>query len=290
MTQCPDIRIGTSGWSYAHWKGLVYPKTLSRGIHPLEYVAGLMNAIEINTSFYQPIRPEVARVWLRKVDINPEFLFTAKLYRKFTHDRILSPTDIASWKEGMFPLLRAMRLGCVLMQFPWSFRLTEENRDFVIKLRRTFHEFPLAAEMRHSSWLSDEGRAVFIDHKITFCNIDYLQQVHGMPPTALLTSGIGYVRLHGRERGSNHLYSAAELEEWAKRIDRIQAHADRTFVIFNNDGGAKAVVNALQMACMIGGVRGLAPAGLLRAYPEELAGFSRASTAQASLFTAQSAA
>ena len=57
------------------------------------------------------------------------------------------------------------------MQFPWSFRFTSENRAFLIDLRRTFHEFPLVAELRHASWLADEAKGTLIDYKIGFCNI-----------------------------------------------------------------------------------------------------------------------
>ena len=84
------------------------------------------------------------------------------------------------------------------MQFPWSFRFTVENREFLIRLRRTFSEFPLVAEMRHSSWMAEEAVGTFLDYRIGFCNIDQPDYTRAMPPTAFLTSGIGYVRLHGR--------------------------------------------------------------------------------------------
>ncbi len=84
------------------------------------------------------------------------------------------------------------------MQFPWSFRFTAENKDFFIRLRRAFHEFPLVAEMRHSSWMAEEAVGVFLDYRVGFCNIDQPEYTRAMPPTAYLTSGVGYVRLHGR--------------------------------------------------------------------------------------------
>jgi len=85
------------------------------------------DAVEINTTFYQPLRPEIARLWAGKVNANPKFLFTAKLHRRFTHDRILDADDIEQFKEGLWPLLRARKLGCLLMQFPWTFRYTDET-------------------------------------------------------------------------------------------------------------------------------------------------------------------
>ncbi len=125
---------------------------------------------------------------------NRNFQFTAKLNQQFTHKRLLTEIDAASFKEGLFPLLHANRLGALLMQFPWSYRFTEENVDFFIKLRRAFHEFPLVAEMRHNSWLTEEAQGIFLDYKVGFCNIDQPEYTRAMPPTALLTSNVGYVR------------------------------------------------------------------------------------------------
>ena len=193
-----NIRCGTAGWSYPHWNGVVYAKAKPRGFHALEFVSAYFDSVEINSSFYQPLRPEVARLWLKKTEHNPRFFFTAKLHRRFTHDRTLDPAEVAQFKEGLWPLRNANRLGCLLMQFPWTFRFTEENRDWFVALRRAFHEFPLVAEMRHSTWMSEEALGVFMDYRVGFCNIDQPVYASAMPPAACLTSPIAYVRLHGR--------------------------------------------------------------------------------------------
>jgi uncharacterized protein YecE (DUF72 family) len=187
------------------------------------------------------------------------------------------------------------------MQFPWSFRFTAENREFFIQLRRAFHEFPLVAEMRHSSWMAEEAIGTFIDYRVGFCNIDQPEYTRAMPPTAFLTSGVGYVRLHGRNpknslgaydreaaRGRQHdyLYSEQELDEWAQRIAHIGRFADSTFVVFNNDAGAKSFVNALQLQARITGVRNAAPKELRRRYPIELELFGRQQAEQQCLFSA----
>src|SRR5258708_37381626 len=128
------------------------------------------------------------------------------------------------------------------MQFTCAFRFTRENHDFLIRLRRAFHEFPLVAEMRHSSWLAEDAIGTFLDYKIGFCNIDQPEYTSAMPPTAHLTSDIGYVRLHGRnpknslgafdrqsparERQHEYLYYQPELEETGKRITRINRCAN----------------------------------------------------------------
>ncbi len=296
-----SLYIGTAGWAYPHWKGVVYPKVLPPNAHPLETVAKYLDAVEINSSFYQYLKPEIVSVWLKKVSAHPRFLFTAKLHQRFTHARILDPGQIVAYKEGLWPLLRAKRLGAVLMQFPWSFRLTAENRDFLIRLRREFHEFPLVAEMRHSSWMAEEGIGIFLDYRIGFCNIDQPDYTRAMPPTAFLTSGIGYVRLHGRNptnalgafekeaprlRQHDYLYSEAELDEWEKRIAHVQRFAERTFVVFNNDAGGKSFVNALQLRAATTGTTGTAPKELRRKYPVQLAKFNPAYAEQQYLFPA----
>ena len=80
------IIVGLAGWSYPDWSGIVYPARRLRGFHEATYLAQYFDAIEVNTSFYQPLRPAVAAQWLERVAANPRFVFTAKLWQKFTHE------------------------------------------------------------------------------------------------------------------------------------------------------------------------------------------------------------
>ena len=296
-----QMRIGTAGWSYPHWNGLIYPKSMPHGFHALEVLSRHLDTVEINSSFYQHLKPEVVKLWMKKVAENQHFRFTAKLNQRFTHQRILEESEVKSFKDGLFPMLKVGKLGALLMQFPWAFRFTEENRDFFIRLRRAFHEFPLVAEMRHSSWMAEDAIGVFLDYRVGFCNIDQPDYARAMPPTSFLTSGVGYVRLHGRNprnslgafdreaaRGQQHdyLYSEAELAEWRRRIEHINRFADQTFVIFNNDAAGKSFVNSLQLRAQLDQAMGLtAPRELRRRYPVELEQFGRAAQQQC-LFSA----
>ena len=281
--------IGTAGWSYPHWDGIVYPKPQPRGLHPLEYISRFVDLVEINSSFYKPLQPEVTKVWMKKVESNRNFRFTAKLHQRFTHQRSLQASDIQEFKEGLWPMKKAGKLGALLMQFPWSFRFTAENRDFFIQLRRAFHEFPLVAEMRHASWMSEEAIGTFLDYKVGFCNIDQPEYTKAMPASSFLTSAIGYVRLHGRNPGNslgafhpdaprqqqhNYLYSGPELYDWKKRIEKLQRNAESTFVVFNNDPLGKSMVNALQLQQTFDASRRLAPYPLLCRYRLELEPFT----------------
>jgi uncharacterized protein YecE (DUF72 family) len=296
-----SLYIGTAGWAYPHWNGVVFPRAHPAGQHALETLGRIFSLVEINSSFYQPLKPEVAKLWVKKVDGNPRFRFTAKLHQRFTHARILEDAEIAQFKNGIRPLHQAGKLGALLMQFPWSFRFTAENREFLIRLRRAFGEFPLAAEMRHNSWMAEEAVGTFLDYRIGFCNIDQPDYTRAMPPTAFLTSDVGYVRLHGRNpknslgaydreaaRGKQHdyLYSESELAGWAARVERISRFAEATFVIFNNDAQAKSVVNALEFQQMMTGVRAPAPQELRRRFPVELERFGPHRAEQQYLFPA----
>ena len=297
-----SLHCGPAGWSYPHWNGVVYPKAKPRGFHPLDFLAGFFDSVEINTSFYQPLKPELTRLWATKVARNPNFQFTAKLHHRFTHDRVLDPSEISAFKEGLWPLLRGRKLGALLMQFPWSFRFTPENREFFILLRRAFHEFPLVAEMRHDSWMLDEALGTFIDYRVGFCNIDQPEYTRAMPPTAFLTSSIGYVRLHGRNpanalgafksdaprnRQHDYLYDQHEIARWTANIERIGRNAERVFVIANNDPGGKSVVNSLQFQRALGDTRLLAPSQLRDRYRDILMDFrTRGAEQQRLLFQA----
>ena len=300
-----EIRVGPAGWSYQDWKRIVYPDARPRTFHEAAYLAQYFDVIEINTSFYHPLRPELARVWVRKISSNPRFQFTAKLYRTFTHEGRLDASDVRLYQEGLAPIAESGRLGCVLMQFPWSFKFNRENRDHLIRLKRTFPDYALVAEMRHASWSLDEAIGVFIDHHIGFCNIDQPQIGHSMPPTARVTTPIGYVRLHGRnyehwfekETGEprdpnklphisaryNYLYPAEELTEWKERIEQVASQARSTYVVTNNHFEGKAVANGLQLIHLLFGDLVETPPDLLNAYPE-LASISRNAPLQRNLF------
>ena len=276
---------GLAGWAYPHWNRVLYPAHRPPSFQPLPYLADYFDVLEINTSFYQPLRPEISKLWVRQIAHSPKFRFTAKLQREFTHERRLEPDLVERFHEGLRPLAEAGRLACVLMQFPWSFKFTAENRKFFIELRRAFHAYPLVAEMRHDSWTCDEALGTFMDYHVGFANIDQPAGIHAMPPTQYLTSPIGYVRLHGRNPASrwndeartgaksvrgDYLYTPGELAEWKQRIQRLRSFAREVYVIFNNDARAQSAVNALQMRGMMEPALPKAPQSLYRHYRPEL--------------------
>lgn len=300
MAMLHHLSIGPSGWNRADWVSTVYPKPASRGWHPLDTLARYVDVAEIGQTFAGPLRQEIAKLYAKKVERNQDFLFTALLERRFTYDRDLNEAAVEAWKTGMLPLLKARRLGAVVMQFPWGFRFTEENKQFLIRLRRTFHEFPLAAEFRHESWLRDEAVTTLVNYRVGFVNIDQPQFFRAMPPTAMLTSGVAVVRLHGRRSpegfrefdqpvDQSYLYDLDELLEWQPRIERLAANAARVLVVTANAEGGRSMVNALQLREIFGDRALRAPAPLIGEYPAELAAFRAQRPVQAVLLPARAA-
>jgi uncharacterized protein YecE (DUF72 family) len=286
------IRVGTAGWSYKDWQGVFYPPEVQRKkLHPLEYLARFFDLVEINTSFYGHIKPELARLWCRKVAAaNKDFVFTAKLHRSFTHSplAVLEPTSAASIRpndedeakarEGLEALAAEGRLGALLIQFPVSFKNTALNREYLDTLLRQFIEYPRVIEVRHESWNNSETLAEFARQNVSFCNID--QPVIGLSlaPTEHVTAPVGYVRLHGRnykewftaERGEdryNYLYSESEIAEWKEKVERIAKQSQTTYVVTNNHFQARAGVNALELKSLLSGKKVPAPRSLIEHYP-----------------------
>jgi len=276
------VRVGPAGWSYADWSGYVYPFRRPKGFHEATYLAEYFDTIEINTSFYQPLRPDHAALWVARVSNNPRFLFTAKLWQRFTHELVATKDDEIAVRAGFDVLRRAGKLGAVLLQFPFSFHATNETRDHLIKVLARFSDYPLTVELRHASWQTPEALELLRKHHVGFCNIDQPIIGRSLQPSADVTSAVGYVRLHGRRYDTwfddnpavpaheryNYLYSAEELNPWTERIRSVDEHAAETFVITNNHYLGKAVVNALQLMSILTGTTVKVPEPLRRHYPE----------------------
>jgi uncharacterized protein YecE (DUF72 family) len=276
------ILFGPAGWSYDDWAGIVYPARKSAGFHEAAYLAQYFDTIEINTSFYHPLRPAHCWQWLEKVAGNPRFLFTVKLWQRFTHETGATKDDERAVREGFDLLLGAEKLGAVLLQFPFSFHNTPENVEALRKLLQQFRAYPLAVEVRHASWNEKSFYSLLEEHHAAFCNIDQPMIGKSLEPSDKVTARIGYVRLHGRREDTwfsddpamppseryNYLYSLEELTPWAARIRKVAARAETTFVITNNHFQGKAIANALQLAYLVTGQKVKIPEPLRSHFPQ----------------------
>ncbi len=277
-----QLRIGPAGWSYKDWHGVVYPTQRPRGFHEATYLAEYFSTIEINTSFYQPLKPEHCRQWIERVAANPEFLFTAKLWQRFTHYTDATAEEERDTRTGFDVLRDAGKLGAILLQFPFSFHQTPDNVGYLKSLARRFQDYPLVVEVRHSSWNDPAFFRLLHEMSVGFCNIDQPLIGRSLKASEITTAPVGYIRLHGRRYDTwisddpelpsheryNYLYSQAELAPWAKRIRTVEKSSRTTFVITNNHFEGKGVVNALQLINMLSGQKVKVPEPLRHRYPE----------------------
>ena len=305
------LRVGPAGWSYPDWAGYVYPARRPKGFHYATYLAEFFDTIEINSSFYHPIRADHATQWIDRVAANPRFAFTAKLWQRFTHE--ISPgaqgpavaaataEDERAVRAGFDILHAAGKLHAVLLQFPFSFHCTRETVAYLSVLLKRFADYPLVVEVRHASWQTTETFALLEEHNAGFCNIDQPIIGKSLEPSDESISSIGYVRLHGRRYDTwfsddaavpsyeryNYLYSAGELAPWAKRIDKVAEKSREVFVITNNHYQGKGVVNALQLISILKGSKVKVPEPLRQQFPE-LEAIADAPPAEPSLFPLKS--
>jgi len=275
-----EIHIGPAGWSYDDWRGCVYPQGAPSRFDQLAYLKDFYNTIEINSTFYHPPGPKTAESWVRRVDDNRDFIFTAKLWKHFTHEpRTLDGKAIEQVKESFQPLNDSGRLGAVLCQFPWSFKGDKANARYLKNLFEAFSEYRLVLEVRHASWDKPDVYEWLREQGVAFCNIDQPVIGRSLDKTEEVTSQIGYFRLHGQNRENwfsedtsveeryNYLYDAEELEPWAKAVERLAPGLSRVFIIFNNHYQGQAPANALEMMARLSGDEVDVPDPLLKAFP-----------------------
>jgi uncharacterized protein YecE (DUF72 family) len=286
------ILVGTAGFSYPDWKGIVYPLDLKkRKIHELEYLAQFFECCEINNSFYRPLDPKIAKRWCDYVaPVNEHFQFTTKLTNVFTHapqSRTTSSSaetikyahqDVEEAKAGFDPLMNAGKLATVLLQFPISYKYTEGNWDHLIDVAHLFKNYPLAVEVRHESWADPLVLKALCAEKIAFCNIDQPRLGETLEGTKYVTAPVGYMRLHGRnyqkwfqgknrDERYNYLYSEKELDEISERVREMSERAARVIVIANNHYKGQAAANGLQLKKLFGEKDVKAPEELVKTYP-----------------------
>lgn len=273
--------IGTAGWSYKDWEGIVYPERKERSFHPLIFLADYINIVEVNSTFYRTPPMTMSLSWIKKVERYPDFLFSIKLHQIFTHKRRgFTQKDVDDFKFGIEPLRAKLKLAAILIQFPWSFIRTSANTKHLIKLFDLFSDYPLTLEVRHSSWNTPPFYTLLSEYNVGFCNIDQPLFRNSIPPSAVCTNPqFSYVRLHGRNYKNwfkenagrdaryDYLYSNDELDEWIQRIKELGKKSDKVYVITNNHYRGQALANALQIKNKITGKKLDIPEDLLRKYP-----------------------
>jgi uncharacterized protein YecE (DUF72 family) len=238
------VRIGCSGWNYAHWRERVYPKGLSSR-RWLAHYAELFDTVEINTTFYRLPRRESVAAWVAETP--PGFLFAVKASRFLTHMKRLTDMGrgVRRFYERIEPLLRSPKMGPVLWQLPENFHRNDERLASALEqLPPGDHCF----EFRHPSWFCDEVYALLREHNAALVIGDHPERPF---QTYELTAAWTFVRFHYGSRGRGGNYSERELDEWAERIEGWRREV-AVFAYFNNDWRGFAVANGRWLRTRLG--------------------------------------
>jgi uncharacterized protein YecE (DUF72 family) len=258
------IYVGTSGFKFDDWKGPFYPEDLEER-QWLDFYGGRFNCLEVNATYYRLLHPATFANMAKKVPA--AFQFTVKAYRTLTHEPGSDNAgDFEAFRESLEPLIEQEKFGCVLAQFPTSFHNTPGNRRYLVRFCEEFSEYPLVVEFRNRQWVKDAVFDFLREHQVGWCAVDEPQFRSLMPPIAVATSPIGYVRFHGRnykkwwsgdsKQRYDYLYSREELEEWVPKIRGLESDVERVYVFMDNCFGAQAATNAVQMRELLEEVEG----------------------------------
>lgn len=237
------IFIGTSGYSYNHWKGIFYPPAIS-GPKMLTAYAEVFPTVEINYSFYHLPQEKTLRNWISRVE--SEFLFVLKASKLITHNKKLAQVedDLNLFCERARIL--GDQLACILFQLPPSLHKNLDRlRSFLTLLPGNLR---YAVEFRHDSWVDETVFRLLEKHGVAYCIVS----APGLKTYFRTTADFAYVRLHGSKQWYSYNYSQEELTTWAEEIQALSQDGRDVYVFFNNDYKGYAPRNALKLMELIG--------------------------------------
>ena len=242
-----ELLLGTCGWSYAEWEGILYPERQNK----LKQYSSIFPTAEIDSTFYALPSEGTVLGWVRHTPSN--FVFSAKLPQTITHKKVIDPTrkieaDLGQFLEGMKPLKDAGKLACSLVQLPGFLKFDLERLEMFLSLLP--HDQQFAVEFRHHSWLRDETFRLLEKYGVAYTIVDEPL----LPPEVHVTSDLAYIRWHGR--GSkpwfNYKYSEEQLRGWVPRVKETAGKAKKVLGYFNNHFHGYAPENSLQLTQMLG--------------------------------------
>jgi uncharacterized protein YecE (DUF72 family) len=237
-----SIHIGTSGWSYKHWRGRFYQP----GTRPEDYLriyASVFDCTEVNTTFYGTPTPETVEKWASTVP--QSFRFCPKMSRYLTHiKRLLDPEEpLQRFFAALAPIHQ--QLGPVLVQLPATLKYSADRVEPFLQLLSTqYSQFQFALEVRHLSWLEDPVLDQLALHNI---GLVISQSGVGFPYSEMVTARTVFIRFHGPGALYASGYSTEDLQRWASRILVWQAAAHDVWAFFNNDIDGYATVDAQRL-------------------------------------------
>ena len=279
----PQLYIGTAGWSYDDWVGSFYPFTQSKEFSWLKYYSRYFNMVEVNSTYYTYLAPNIVNSWLRQIENADDFLFTMKLHKDFTHKRQYGNNQIKAVQQNLNILKREERLGGLLLQFPYSFDFNDANVNYLRELIQKFDGYEKFVEVRHRSWQNKKAKT------ITFCTIDQPQIGESIEFKPIVGNDAAYIRFHGRNEEAwrkslsnfgkkqtyeqqsaryEYLYSPGELTEIDQKLKEIYDKVKKVFVVMNNHPHGDAVANAFELLHLLKDrVKIKIPPTIIKSYP-----------------------
>jgi uncharacterized protein YecE (DUF72 family) len=238
------VRIGTSGWSYDHWTGVLYPPKLAATRRLAVYVEEF-DTVELNASFYR--WPTPARFTQWRDQLPDGFTMTVKAPRGLTHARRLGSPE--QWIERIAAGWDALgnRRAALLVQLHPAQQRDDERLDHFLSAVPDL--IPVAMELRHPSWDDPAVYDLLRGHGAAYV----VMSGPGLPSVVTATAGLAYLRLHGpgEEAMYSGSYDTEELRRWAREIRAWDAEGRDVLVYFNNDLGGHAVRNAQELRSML---------------------------------------
>ena len=227
--------VGCSGYFYFEWKGVFYPEELKTK-NWFKYYTENFNTVEINSTFYRFPKEENLKKLYKKSP--QDFVFSVKVNRVITHIKKLN--NVKEILGDFYLIIEKSfkeKLGCVLFQFPPSFKYTEENLEKI--LENLNFSFCNVLEFRDRSWWDEGVFNTFRKYRLVFCSVN----APSFPEDIIKTTDIVYIRFHGKKQWYKYNYSEEELKKIAQNIK--QTKPDVTFAYFNNTAQGYAPLNAL---------------------------------------------
>ncbi len=237
-----NVYIGTSGWSYDHWKGTFYPEGVKKRDF-LSCYAERLSSVEVNNTFYSMPSEKTLASW--KKTVSRDFVFAVKASRYLTHmKKLKSPEDaLAAFLNGISSL--SARTHVVLFQLPPRWKPDVDRlRDFLYLLPDTYR---YAFEFRDERWFTDTVYSLLNKKNAAFCIYD----IDRRQSPREVTADFIYIRLHGPEDKYQGLYNKEDLEEWVGAINTWTQNGHDVYCYFDNDQNGYAVRNAIELSSLI---------------------------------------
>ncbi|MGD8938638.1 MAG: DUF72 domain-containing protein [Gammaproteobacteria bacterium] len=236
------IFIGTSGWSYNHWRGAFYPHA-TRNDQMLEYYLQHFRSTEINNTFYHLPEKKTLQHWH---ELAPKgFVFSVKASRYITHMKKLKDPRASTSEFFNRITILGDRLGPVLFQLPPKWKFNEARfSEFLQSLSR---DFRYTFEFRDRSWINPQVLELLSQYQAAFC----IYELNGYMSPKEITTDFVYIRLHGPNGPYEGSYSKRTLSGWAGVISAWQKRGLSTYCYFDNDQAGYAPDNALSLSAML---------------------------------------